>query len=130
MTSLTPGTTPLPEESLVVAHHQLAVDLLHGLEGHADRDQDRGAAEGELRHLPEGEGDRRQQGDDGEEERAGQRDAVEDLSQTRLGGMSGANTGDESALLADGVVLLLRVDLARRVEVGEEDDEDSVEADV
>ena len=38
----------LLEEALVVAHHQLRVDLLHGFEGHTDRDQDRDAAEGDL----------------------------------------------------------------------------------
>jgi len=36
----------LLEEPLVVTHHQLAVDLLHGLERHADADQERRAAKG------------------------------------------------------------------------------------
>src|SRR4029077_11667085 len=38
----------LLEEALVVAHHELAVDLLHGLERHADGDEDRDAEEAEL----------------------------------------------------------------------------------
>ena len=38
---------PSLQEALVVAHHQLAVDLLHRLEGDADGDEDDGAAERE-----------------------------------------------------------------------------------
>ena len=37
------------EEALVVAHHQLRLELLHRVERHADHDQDRGAAEVEVR---------------------------------------------------------------------------------
>ena len=40
------------EEALVVPHHELAVDLLHGLERDAHGDQQRGAAERELRDVP------------------------------------------------------------------------------
>src|SRR5437870_2948043 len=35
------------QEALVVAHHQLGLELLHRVEGHADDNQDRGAAEEE-----------------------------------------------------------------------------------
>ena len=43
------SSIPSGEEALVVAHHQLAVDLLHRLERDAHGDQQRGAAERELR---------------------------------------------------------------------------------
>src|SRR5215204_2218582 len=49
-----PGTRRghgLLQEALVVAHHELRLDLLHGVEGHADDDQDRGAAEVEVRRC-------------------------------------------------------------------------------
>ena len=39
----------LLQEALVVAHHQLRLELLHRVQRHADHDQDRGAAEVEVR---------------------------------------------------------------------------------
>ena len=48
------------------------------------------------------------EGDDGDEQRAGQRDAVQDLGQVALGLRAGPDAGDEPALLADGVGLLVR----------------------
>src|SRR3954464_4001693 len=42
------GGPSLPEEALVVAQHQLALDLLGGVEAHADKDEDRGATEREC----------------------------------------------------------------------------------
>src|SRR5215218_4431196 len=47
--SATPATDPAPlHEALVVAHHELALDLLDGVHRHADHDQQRGAAEVEV----------------------------------------------------------------------------------
>src|SRR5881227_1524850 len=71
---------PLAEEALVVAQHQLALDLLRSVETHADEDEDRGAAERER--LPrtgaaarqEGKRDDREHGDGGQVERARQGD--------------------------------------------------------
>src|ERR1700712_2865742 len=40
------------EEAFVVALHQLALDLLHGVEGDAHHDQHSGAAEREVLVLP------------------------------------------------------------------------------
>ena len=51
------------EEALVVAQHQLAVDLLHGLEGDADGDEQGRAGERIVLDVPEGQHDRREQGD-------------------------------------------------------------------
>ena len=47
------------QEPFVVAHHQLAVDLLHRLERDAHGDEDRRAAEGELADVPELEHEQR-----------------------------------------------------------------------
>src|SRR5581483_8231575 len=46
-TSLIAGG-PLPKEALVVAQHQLALDLLRGVQADAYEDQDGGTAEREL----------------------------------------------------------------------------------
>src|SRR5207237_5672401 len=46
-------TTGSSQEALVVAHHELALDLLHGLEGDAHHDEDGRAAERELPDAPQ-----------------------------------------------------------------------------
>src|SRR5215211_2752423 len=53
MMSRAPGITgiALLQESLVVAQHQLAVDLPHQLQRHAHRDQHAGAGEREALHV-------------------------------------------------------------------------------
>src|ERR1700710_1086471 len=69
--------TTLFEEALVVAHHQLRLELLHRVQGDADDDEDRRAAEEEVgaRLVDE---DRRHGGDRGQIQRAGERQARED----------------------------------------------------
>src|SRR6185295_815169 len=89
------------EEALVVAHHELAVDLFHGLEGDADDDEDRDAAEGESGDVGHGDDQQREHRDGGQEERPWKGEAVEDFGQVPLGGRTGADAGDETALLAD-----------------------------
>src|SRR3954470_25022563 len=60
------------DEPLVVAHHELRLDLLHGLDDHADDDEDAGAAEAESAELRQDRRDDvRRDRDDAEEERAG-----------------------------------------------------------
>ena len=67
-------------------------------------------------------------GDDGQVERAGQRQprqhAVEVLRRRR----AGSDAGDVAAVLAQVVRLVDRVELDRRVEVGEDDDQDALES--
>src|SRR6266508_4053747 len=74
------------QEPFVVPHQQLRLDLLHGLQAHADGDQDGGVAEGELLHLGDGQGDDRQQGDGGQEQGAGQGDPGHGVVEVRGGG--------------------------------------------
>src|SRR3954463_15817401 len=97
------------EETLVVPHHQLAVDLLHRLQSDANRDEERGATERELTDVPEREDQQRHDRDRGQEKRAGERDADEDPGQLLLGLRTGADAGNEPTLLADDVRLLLGV---------------------
>src|SRR5919112_2038576 len=59
----------LLQEALVVAHHQLRLELLHGVQGHADHDQDRRTAEVEVRRRLVDE-DRRQSRDRRQVERS------------------------------------------------------------
>src|SRR5713101_541099 len=118
------------QEAFVVAHHELAVDLFHRLQRHAHRDQQRGAPERELSDVPQRQHEQRYGGDGGEEQRTGQGDAVQHLGEILLGVTPGPDAGDEPALLADDVTLLLRVERDRGVEVREEHDQDHVEADV
>src|SRR5260221_4699116 len=65
----------LLQKAFVVAHRELTVDLFHRLESDADGDEQRRAGEGVLREAPERQEQRRQQRDEGEEQRAWQRDA-------------------------------------------------------
>src|ERR1700752_2901268 len=81
-TSLTPGITDgLLEEAFVVAHHELAVDLTHRLEGDADRYQQGGPVEGEPVEVPQRHEERRHDGDRAQEQRAHHRDAAEDVGE-------------------------------------------------
>src|SRR6195952_857085 len=73
---------PSAQEALVVALHQLALDLLHGVEADADHDQDSSAPEGEvLLALTAGEAQEevREDRDDAEVDRSGQGDPREDV---------------------------------------------------
>src|SRR6266540_389635 len=120
----------LGEEALVVAHHQLAVDLFHRLERDAHRDQQRGATERELPDVPQREHQQRRDRDRREEQRARQRDAVQGLRQVPLCRRTRSDPGYEPALLADDVRLLRRVERDRGIEVRKEDDQERVHPDV
>src|SRR2546423_10823309 len=118
------------EEALVVPHHELALDLLHRFEGDTHHDEDGGAPEGELPDPPQRDHHRRDDGDQAEIQRPGQRDTGEDLVEVLGRGIAGPVPRDEPALLLDQVGLALGVELDGRVEVAEEDDEDEVDRDV
>src|SRR3954470_19015804 len=67
----------LLQEPLVVAHHHLRLYLLHGVERHADHDQDRGPAEEEVGRGLVDE-DRRQRRHGSQVERPWEREPGED----------------------------------------------------
>src|SRR3954471_18226016 len=79
---------PLLQEALVVAHHQLRLELFHRVERDADDDQDRGATEEEVgaglvdEDRRQGR-DRRQVEGPGEGQRG--EDAIEDLGRWPAG---------------------------------------------
>src|SRR3954453_430469 len=103
-TSLISGS-PLPEGALVVTQHPLALDLLRGVETHADKDEHGRAAEREG--LPragaaagqEGDRDDRQHGDRGEVERTRQGDARQHVLEVFRGRPSRPDPGYEAAVL-------------------------------
>src|SRR5207249_6371050 len=83
-------------------------------------DEDGGPTEREGRDVPDGQEDRRDQGDGGQEQRAGQGDPVQDVRQVVGGGTAWPDAGDEPPVLADVVRRVDRVERDGRVEVGEE----------
>ena len=127
-------------EAFVVAHHQLAVDLLHRLERHTratSNEMPPNAKPPAPAPAPDEESgadrdcdDRRHEGYGGDEHRAREGDARQDAGQVALGWRTGADAGDEATLLADGVGLLGRVERDRRVEVGEADDHQAEEGEI
>src|SRR3954451_10459359 len=124
------GRAPyLLQEALVVAHHQLRLELLHRVEGDAHDDEQRGAAEEEVRARLVDE-DRRQGRDRREVERAGERQAREDPVQELGGRPPRPHPRDEAAELLQVVRLVHRVERDRGVEVREQDDEDRLADDV
>src|SRR3954470_23992119 len=118
---------PLAEEALVVAQHQLALDLLRGVETHADEDEHGRAAERErltgagAAARKERDGDDRQDGDGGQVEGAREGDPGQDVLEVFRGRPARADAGDEPAGLPHVVADLDRVERDRDVEVGEED---------
>ena len=75
--SAPPTQPPALHEALVAARQHVRFDLRHGVERHADDDQQRRAAEVE-RHVEALDQDRRQDADGRDVERAAQRDARQD----------------------------------------------------
>src|SRR3954452_9177921 len=123
LSSLTGRADYLFEEALVVPHHQLRLELLHRVQRDADDDEDRGAAEVEVRRGLRDE-DRRQSRDDGQIDRARERQSGEDAIQELGRRPPGSHPGDDPAVLLEVVGLVDRIEGDRRVEVREEDDED------
>src|SRR3954453_83310 len=94
------GTGSL-QEALVVAQHQLAVDLAHQLECDTDGNQHGGAREREVLDVEQPQDDVRRDGDDGDEQRARQRYPVDGLREIALGLRARPHAGDETTLAAD-----------------------------
>src|SRR5687768_147383 len=90
----------LTQETVVLALHELALDLLDGVEAHSDHDQHSGAPEGEvlvLTRAGDAEEEVRQHGDDAEVQRTGQRDAGKDVLQVLGRRPARADARDEPA---------------------------------
>src|SRR5215472_4566127 len=116
-----------------MAHEQMGFHLAHGIEKHTDEDQHAGAAE----VLGDGKGDlhvivkqKRNDGDDHEENCAGQSDTAHSVVEVLAGGLPGANTGDVAAILFEVIGDLQLVKLGSDPEIGEEQDHQRVDREV
>src|SRR3954453_7269610 len=123
---------PLAEEALVVAQHQLALDLLGGVETHTDEDEHGRATERErltgagTAAGQERQRDDRQDGDRRQVERPRQRDPRQDVFEVFRRRTTRSDARDEAAVLAHVVADLDRVERDRDIEVREEDGEQPV----
>ncbi len=110
------------KEALVVAHRQLALHLFHRFDGDAHHDEDRHTGEADG-NAPDEAGQGGNHCDEGQIDRTREGDAVEGVGEIPGGGAARPDAGNESALSLQHLGLPLRVELDRRVEVGEEDDQ-------
>jgi hypothetical protein len=101
---------------------QIALHLRHRIHGHADHDQQRGAAEVE-RHRRVGNQNFRDQADDRQIDRAEHRDARQHVVDVFGGALARPDAGNEAAVLLEIVGGLGRVEHDRGVEEGEEHDQ-------
>src|SRR6266536_2741440 len=124
--------SPLAQEAFVVALHQLALDLLHRVEGDADHVQHGGATEREVLVVAAGDREEevRQDGNDAQVDRAGKGDTRQHELQVLGGGPARPDAGDEAAVLLHVVSPLDRVEGDADVEEGEEDNQHEVQRDV
>src|SRR3990172_3716399 len=117
------------EEPFIVAHGQLALDLLHRFERYADHDENRHPTKTDA-DVPNGPGNRGQDGHNPQEQGTRQRDAVEDVLQVPGRLAAGPHAGHETSLTLNHLRLTNRVELDGGVEVGEEDDQGEQQEDV
>src|ERR1043165_5417604 len=120
------GIADAAQATVLVGEEERA-DLLHDVEGHADHDQQAGAAHqhatalaAQAEVLLEELG---QDGDDREEDRAHEGDALEVEGEVVDGVLARADTADEEARLLEVVRQVEEVEGDRDVEEGEADDE-------
>ena len=121
-----PPELRLLDQAFVLVRQQMALHLRHRIHGHADGDQQRGAAEVE-RHRGVGDQQLRQHAHDRQVDGADHRDARQHVVDVlgRLG--AGPDARQEAAVLAQVVGRLLRVEHDGRVEEGEEHDQRHVD---
>src|SRR5438874_6043712 len=155
-----PHDSPLPSaafdaaaagsESFVVAHDELRFDLLDGIHGHADHDEQRGAAEIKVhaqsvshpgrqigkeitdrtpKVIEVGAGDHElgNQGDQNQIQAADQGDASKNLVDVIGRAAARADSGNESAVFAHVVGHFVRVENNRNVKIRKEDDANTIE---
>src|SRR6266481_3653698 len=139
----------LGSEAVVVTHDELRFDLLRGVHGDADDDEQRGAAKVEVdaktighpgrQVVKEGadepdvvevnsaDEERRNDGDDDEVERADQGDAGKHIVDEVGGALAWADAGDEAAVLAHVVGDVVGTEDDGDVEVGKENNRRDLE---
>src|SRR6201993_3564913 len=125
------SSTPPPQlrslnQSFILVRQQVALDLRHRVHGHADHDQERGAAE-IKRYRRVRDQDLGQQANEGEAGPADDGDAGEHIVDVLRRALARPNARDEAAVLLQVVRGFRRVEHDRRIEKGEEDNEPDIE---
>ncbi len=121
------AATRRASEAFVVAADEVLLDLLNGVQRDTDHDQQRRAAEVEL-NLEHASDDRGQHADGGQIERTAEGEPVKHALD-ELGRLPARpNARNVAALLLDVVGHVVGPEGERRVEVGEEDDQQHEEA--
>src|SRR6266545_7013722 len=121
------------QEAFVRAHDHLRLHLAHRVQRDADHDQQRRPAEERSRRLREAEVPDEEGGQDRdrrEVDRARQRQAREYAVEVLRGRRAGPDPWDITAVLAQVVGLVHRVELHRGVEVREQDDQERLDQEV
>ena len=113
-----------------MAHEHLGLEGLDGLEGDADHDEHGRTADSQSAHPVEVAHDLRQGSDDRQEDGAHQRDLVQHLGDEVRGGPAGTEAGDEAAVVLEVVGDLDGVELDRRIEIREAEDQQDVDDDI
>ncbi len=113
-----------------MAHHQFALDGADGLQRDADHNEGSGAADCQSAQRGNVGQDQGQSSDDCQEDSTHHGDLAQNLLDEVGSGLTGAEAGDEAAVLLHVVSHLNGVELDGGVEVGEGKDQQDVDDDI
>src|SRR5688500_6971392 len=123
----------LLEEAVVVTHQQVRFHLAHGIEHHADENEDAGAAKERrnlIRDVQEAIKEVGNNRDDRQEDRAREGDAPHGVVQIIAGGLAGTNARNVAAVFLEVVGDLDFIELSGHPEIGEKENHAAVESEV
>ena len=120
----------LLQEAFVVTHEHLGLEALDRLKRNADHDDDGRAADREAAVLDHDTDDDRQDRNDRQIQSAEERDFVDNLQDEVGSRLARAEAGDEAAVLLEVIGDFDGVELDRRIEVAERNDQQEVADDV
>ncbi len=118
------------QETFVISHGQLRIDLLQCLESDTGRNQEGNTEIRVSGDVPDGQGDRGKQCHSRQEEGTWEGDPVENPTQITLSRGPRPDALDISSLLAEHLRLLMRIECNRHVKEGEDDDKKTVDSNV
>ena len=113
-----------------MTHQHLIFDRLDRLQRDADHDDDRCAADAQAAHAFDITQDLGNTADDGQEDGAHQGDLVEDLCDKVRSRAAGAEARDKAAVGLEVVGDLNGIELDRRIEIGESEDQQEIDDDI